>query len=252
MRHLRAISRAARPAFTIVEILVVVTIIVILIAILVPALGHIQRQAVKTTAVGRLRAIGIGMQQYYSDFNTYPPSNGTLGSISQNHGYQLLAEALLGYLPGNVDGAGTTLGDSGDFGFRMTKAGATMGGRIYGPYAPNDAKTFNGNSFIDPWGHEILYYRSTRFGPPNPALPAVTQVFGSGAGNNYYFSTDDNSALANPLSPAAPASFYAQLGVTSGPANNATGMVTGAASYILISAGPDEKYFTADDIVVSK
>lgn len=130
---------------------------------------------------------------------------------------------------------GTALGKS----FSTTPNASAMGrGTVYGPYGPTDPKSFNGSAFIDAWGHPILYYRATL---PTPAT--VTAIFGTD--NKCYFKSAD--CPGNPT--AAPASFFTLLGAS---ANANPGPVTGSSSYLLISGGVDETYFTADDLVVSK
>jgi hypothetical protein len=89
---------------------------------------------------------------------------------------------------------------------------------------------------------------------------------------NSFFIFDDCSSstakvtgsTANPpgspnasLNPKGTAAFFNTLNGTSLPASspllpNINGPVSGSSSYLLISAGPDEIYFTTDDVVVSK
>jgi prepilin-type N-terminal cleavage/methylation domain-containing protein len=259
MREFRTLTRRA---FTLVELLIVVAIIAALIAILVPGLSAIRRQANKAAAVGQLSALRTGLDQYFADFNMYPPSTLTanFGTITPQHGSSMLAEGLLGYLPGNIDGGGTSVGDPNDMGFRTNRNAAAMGGRLYGPYAPSDPKNFSGKAFVDPWQNEVLYYRSTQAASGLPPTTAPTgNIFGTA--NSYFISTDcasstasDTGSTANPppsaLNPKGTLSFYSLIGGS----NSASigGPVSGSSSYLLISAGSDEIYFTADDVVVSK
>ena len=244
-------SSPTRPAFTLVEILVAVGIIILLLAILVPALSRVHASALKTVAMAQLGALQAGLQQYYTDFNTYPPSAPAYGGIPANRGSVMLAQGLMGFLDFNADGAGPSNNDPA-FGFRTQRNAAMGGGRVYGPYATADAKIYKINSatdqtFVDPWDHEILYYCSTR-------APVPAQIFGGG-GTSSYFNAGDCSATSGAASPnAAPAAFFSLI--TNGASNTVTsfgtGAVTGASSYLLISAGYDGKYFTADDLVVGK
>ena len=59
--------RAARQAFTLIELLTVIAVVGILAAILVPAIGKVRSNALTTECVSNLRQIGIGMQLYAQD-----------------------------------------------------------------------------------------------------------------------------------------------------------------------------------------
>jgi type II secretory pathway pseudopilin PulG len=254
----RTASKAWHPTgggFTIIELLVVVAIIVALIGILLPAMGRMRNSADRARTMAVLSAIQTGLQGYYNDFSIYPPSGPAYGGITAGRGSAMLAQGLMGYLGYAADGAGPDNPNANppdpQYGFRTRRASAAMGGggQIYGPYVPADSKMFRGSGatqyFVDPWGHEILYYRSTKTTP-------ATQIFAAG-GVGAYFNSDDCSAVTainSATPPSGTSAFYALISGTN--QSNVTGAVTGSGSYVQISAGPDETYFTGDDIVVGK
>jgi prepilin-type N-terminal cleavage/methylation domain-containing protein/prepilin-type processing-associated H-X9-DG protein len=62
-----------RSGFTLVELLVVIAIIGILIALLLPAIQAARESARRSQCTNNLHHIGLGMQSYASQNNTFPP-----------------------------------------------------------------------------------------------------------------------------------------------------------------------------------
>ena len=63
-----------KHAFTLIEVLVVISIISLLIAILLPALGNARKAAHSAQCLARLKQIGVAMTNYYVDHNGQLPS----------------------------------------------------------------------------------------------------------------------------------------------------------------------------------
>jgi prepilin-type N-terminal cleavage/methylation domain-containing protein/prepilin-type processing-associated H-X9-DG protein len=69
--HSRQTCRAGRPAFTLVELLVVIGIISTLISILLPAVAHVRKWADSTKCLSNLKQIGLAITSYANDNDGY-------------------------------------------------------------------------------------------------------------------------------------------------------------------------------------
>ncbi len=257
------------------ELLVVVAIIALLVAITIPVVGHMKTRAKAAAQRQQLAGLSQALATYYADNgNVYPPSDildasgnptQAYGVIGVGRGGAMLAQGLMGYLPYALDGGNTA---SDNLGFRTHGSGTNAVGALHGPYGSSDSKYFIDNnpgtdtdrSFVDVYGNEILYFRSTRAVADRSGMKAVTQVFGTDVtsvnGNNFYFYTNDNATLppgstaAARTSPDASPAFLALLGASSNNITTGSANILGADSFLLISPGPDGIPFTSDDVVI--
>ena len=71
------------PAFTLLELLVVIAVIAILASLLMPVLSAAKRRAAQAQCINSLKQLGLGMQMYIDDYrDTFP------GMASQHSGFQ--------------------------------------------------------------------------------------------------------------------------------------------------------------------
>jgi type II secretory pathway pseudopilin PulG len=85
-----------RAAFTIVELLTVMSIIVILIGLLVPALNQVKRYAYEVKQRAQLKSIDTALELFNSEFDGYPDSS-RLGPDGVEYcGAMKLCEAVMG------------------------------------------------------------------------------------------------------------------------------------------------------------
>ncbi|KPK88979.1 hypothetical protein AMJ80_10415 [bacterium SM23_31] len=114
------IQTKKKAAFTIVELLTVMSIIVILIGLLVPAINMAKRYAQLVKQKAQFHSMDGAIELYNTEFEGYPPSN-ALDSAGESYcGAMKLCEAmmgqdLMGFHPNSLFRADGTDGVSFDF-----------------------------------------------------------------------------------------------------------------------------------------
>ncbi len=94
-----ASSARRRPAFTLVELLVVVAIVGILVALLIPAVQAARESSRRTQCASQLKQIGLALGLYHDAHRVLPPGylfNGPLAPPPANPNFRLLDGALFG------------------------------------------------------------------------------------------------------------------------------------------------------------
>jgi type II secretory pathway pseudopilin PulG len=85
-----------RAAFTIVELLTVMSIIVILIGLLVPALNQVRKFAREVKQQAQFNSINVAIELFNSEFETFPDSSATGPDGGPYCGAMKLGEAMVG------------------------------------------------------------------------------------------------------------------------------------------------------------
>ncbi len=286
-----------RGAFTIVELLTVMSIIVILIGLMVPALNKVRRYARDVQQKAQLKAIDAAVELFNNEFDGYPPST-AMDSMGQAYcGSMKLCEALMGQdllgfhtssvfrrdgldaasklplYPPNIDAMAPALRENnlkarkGPF----LAAENVSTSRLQDIYGTNIGP-YLGTTFVicdvyarpmrsaQKTGMPILYYKAdtaNSYHDPNFAQ-AMTRADSRGNIFNYWDNQDlvllgkpwqttgaAGGAAANAHKMSDPTRFYrdtqsTQVSTTMRPFR--------ADTFILISAGWDNEYGTADDI----
>jgi type II secretory pathway pseudopilin PulG len=93
------IKQPKKTAFTIVELLVVMSIIIILIGLLVPGLNRVRRYAKLVAQKNQFHSIGTALDLFHAEADSYPPSDANDGAEPDPQPYcgaMKLAEAMVG------------------------------------------------------------------------------------------------------------------------------------------------------------
>ncbi|MGE5294848.1 MAG: type II secretion system protein [Solirubrobacterales bacterium] len=281
-----------KRAFTIVELLTVMSIIVILIGLLVPALNKVKRYAYDVKQQAQLHSMDAAIELFSNEFGGYPSSTAMDPQDQPYCGAMKLCEALMGqdllgfhtnsiFRRDGMDVSGTTLLyptniDTWSATLRAQNLSARKGPylqaenanawRMRDIYGAN-VGAFLPTSFVlcdvyqkqmrsgEKTGMPILYYKAdtaNTFHDPNLA-GAMTA---SNANGNIYNYLDNNTliTLGKPWQDNASATTHKLADPVRFYTNTQSNKITTANrpfradQYILISAGWDNEYGTADDI----
>ena len=214
-------------AFTIVELLTVMSIIILLMGLLVPALQTVRRYSLITRQHSQFHDIEIGLELYKTDFGDYPDTFKIGRTTNVESGAEILAKALIG--PNAL----------GPYYVDIDTIGAVKINQIYdvnkfpdsnatgGTYVLTDVfdrASFDGRKHGMPilyWkAHNKLFLTDIYRREENGLFFTVDQPYVDGGEIFYDAIKDKNCPLDRPKRD----------------------------DYILLSAGPDGFYFTGDDI----
>jgi len=128
-------------AFTLIELLAVITIIGILAGLTLGAAGAVRRHGATSTAKAEVAALQAACDRYYADYNLYPSNTSTTPSVVNPTNYVTAGQTLFTNLFGTN---------------QYNRAPSTK--RYFEPKPAMVSSTTNANPhFIDPWGYAYGY-----------------------------------------------------------------------------------------------
>lgn len=281
-----------RRAFTIIELLTVMSIIVILIGLMVPALNKVRRYAMDVRQKAQFNAMNTALELFHNEYGGYPPSDALDPQDQPYVGAMKLCEALMGQdllgfhsnsvfrrdglgAAGNVDLYPDNV-DSMDANLRDNNLKARKGPYIQAENAnafrmediyAADIGSFLPTTFVlcdvyerqmrsgEKTGMPILYYKADTANDFHNANLVGNMTPRENQGNIYnYWDNQELIQLGKPWQSsgsaeghrmAEPERFYKN---TQSDKVTTTSRPFRADTFLLISAGFDSEYGTADDI----
>jgi len=249
-----------RGAFTLIEMLVVVAVIILLLGILTPAIIGARIEAAKAQTKVQIHSLVLAAEAYRTVMGSSPgpASNGAMAGSGPT-GAENLVLGLLGcYKSGSgsaasawknaTDGSGPTL-DNLDQINNMSELQASRRHDAF--YTPSE-KELNTESSPDYGGTPLWEFVDFRFSPERPLLYFRANLSANGQWNNSGSQSAYNAAQNSDYDPTISQNDLGKLVWNSElDANGSLGngdRVYRPDSFIIISAGPDREFGTADDL----
>ena len=162
-------TEQSRAAFTLIELLAVITIIGILAGLTLGAAGAVRRHGANSTAKAEVAALQAACDRYYADNNAYPIGSDNPATASAPTGATNLFTNLLGSVSLTI---------------------APIGKRYFEPKPAMVSTNRSPNHFIDPWGYAYGYNCTTNNdGTWNPPLIWSTAGQTTAGGTNKWITS---------------------------------------------------------------
>ena len=143
-----------QAAFTLIELMAVITIIVILAALVVGGLGHVNDKNARSRAVVQMALLSKALEDYKGDFGTYPVTANKTGNFAGPTGTNT-SSILFKFLYWDSDNDGTGTGDVDQKIYLADLDPGTTANPNKQGWTTGTAGT--GTVISDPWGNQYCY-----------------------------------------------------------------------------------------------
>jgi general secretion pathway protein G len=138
IREVQIENSRRSDAFTLVELLVVITIIIILAGLVLATVGYVQKKGARSRTEAEIAAISAACESYKADNGIYPRDANTTDTLDAKSStvdmtkYQAASQYLYGQLTGdlNFDGLSDT-GSKSYMQFKPNQLGTDSNGKVY-------------------------------------------------------------------------------------------------------------------------
>ena len=163
-------QRHGKSAFTLIELMAVITIIVILAGLVVGGLGYVTEKQAKSKATVQMALISKALEEFKLDMGYYPPTINKSGNFTAPAG-TTTSVILFKYLywDSDNDNAGAAVGTtSGDLDQKSYLADLDPSSSKQGWTSGTASAT---TTIVDPWGNQFCYRSALGTAPANSAAP---------------------------------------------------------------------------------
>ena len=104
---IRASTFSARCAFTVLELLVVISIVIALAGLILATTGYVQKKGARSRAEAEIAAMSAALESYKADNGNYPSDASTIALTPTNTDpatYQAASSSLYKLISGDADG----------------------------------------------------------------------------------------------------------------------------------------------------